>query len=61
MKHKPYKSIFPIRLGCGYRLDVRNNRLIIEERGILLFWKWKVIVDEPLSDKGVKDIAKESV
>lgn len=45
-----------MKIGCGFRLDVRNNRLIIEERGILLFWKWKVIFDKPLGDKGAKDI-----
>ncbi len=61
---KPYKSIFPISIGTGFRLNVINNRLIIEERGVLFFWRWKVIIDEPLSDKGTKDIreiAKESV
>ena len=53
---KRFKSAFPIRVGCGYRLNVVDNHLIIEKRGLIRFWHWKVIVREPLSYKGVKDI-----
>ena len=54
---KRYKSVFPISLGCGYRLNVIGDDLIIEERGILRFWKWTVIVKESLSKlKNGKDL-----
>ena len=53
---KPYKSIFPMKLGCGFRLSIVDNHVIIEERGIFLFWRWKVIIRHPLDAPDGKDI-----